>query len=346
MVMTAPLLIWGAGAIGGTIGAHMLRCGVDVLFVDQAEDHVAALNSGGLAIEGPIRSFEVSARAVLPSEVQGTYPAIWLCTKAQHTSEACRQLKPHLGAGGHVLSLQNGLNELTIGEIVGPENTLGAFVNFGSDYLGPGRVLYGGRAAVVVGELSGRTTDRLTETHRLLTLFEPNAITTPDIWGYLWGKLGYGALLFATALTNDSIADVLHERAYRPMLTALARELTELATAQGIEPKGFNGYDPKAFLAADDLEMVDASFDAMVRHNRTSAKSHSGIWRDLAVRKRRTEIDPQLTRPIEIGERLGHAMPLTRRLVALIQDIENGSRAQSWETLDALNATSFEGVTQ
>ncbi|MEL6207212.1 MAG: 2-dehydropantoate 2-reductase N-terminal domain-containing protein [Pseudomonadota bacterium] len=342
--MNAPILIWGAGAIGGTVGAYLIRAGVDVLFVDQAADHVAALNANGLAIEGPIDTFTVPARAVVPDSLEGTFPAVWLCTKAQHTERATRQLAPHLAPGGHVLSLQNGLNELTIGELVGPENTLGAFVNFGSDYLGPGRVLFGGRAAVVVGELDGRETERLMETHRLLSIFEPNAVMTSEIWGYLWGKLGYGALLFATALTDDSIADVLDRRVYRPMLTALARELTELAAEQGVAPKGFNGYDPAAFRAGADPAKTDASFDAMVAHNRTSAKSHSGIWRDLAVRKRRTEVDPQLTRPIAIGAEAGRPMPLTRRLVVLIQDIENGRRSLSWDTLDALNETFAESA--
>lgn len=336
--MSAPLLIWGAGAIGGTVGAYMIRAGVDVLFVDTAADHVAALNETGLKIEGPVEAFSVPARAVAPDRVQGTFPAIWLCTKAQHTEAATRMLAPHLAEDGHVLSLQNGLNEMTIAEIVGPDRTMGAFVNFGSDYLGPGRVLFGGRAAVVLGELDGADTLRLAETHRLLLEFEPDAIMTPDIWGYLWGKLGYGALLFATALTDDSIADVLAHPAYRPVLTALAREMTVLADAQGVDPRGFNGYDPAAFRPGADPALAAASFDAMVAHNRTSAKTHSGIWRDLAVRKRKTEVDPQLTRPIAVAQAQGIPMPLTRRLVALIQDIETGTRPLSWDTLDALKA--------
>ena len=332
----APLVIWGAGAIGGTIGAYLIRAGIEVLFVDQAEDHVNAVNKTGLSVEGPIEEFTVTARAVTPDALRGTFPAIWLCTKAQHTETAARAIAQHLTAQGHVLSLQNGLNELTISEVVGCAATIGAFINFGADYIGPGRILYGGRGAVVVGELDGAETSRLTEIHRMLSLFDPNTIITPDIWDYLWGKLGYGALLFATALTDDSIADVLAMRTHRPALTALACELTALADAQGVVPRGFNGYDPAAFRTGSDITAIDASFDEMVVHNRKSAKSHSGIWRDLAVRKRKTEVDPQLTRPIDIAKKAGFAMPLTRKLVALIQDIEDGRQPLAIETLDAL----------
>ena len=41
--MTTPLLVWGAGAIGGTIGAYLVRAGHHVTFVDIVEDHVLSL---------------------------------------------------------------------------------------------------------------------------------------------------------------------------------------------------------------------------------------------------------------------------------------------------------------
>ena len=340
-----PIVIWGAGAIGGTVGAYLIREGVDVLFVDIVEEHVDKINRSGLSIEGPIEEFNVSAKAVLPGALTGKYPAIWLCTKAQHTADAAAHLSKHLADDGHVLSLQNGLNELIIADVVGRGRTIGAFINFGADYLASGRILYGGKGAVVVGELDGSETARLEETHRLLSLFDENAITTPNIWGYLWGKLGYGALLFATALTDDSIADVLAMEKYRPMLARLAGELTALADAQNIEALGFNGYSPAAFAAGSPDAESTQSFDAMVAHNRKSAKTHSGIWRDLAVRKRKSEVDPQLTLPVKIGAELGFEMPLTRRLIALIQDIETGARNLSLDTLDALQVTFEETAT-
>lgn len=332
------LLIWGAGAIGGTIGAYLARDGVDVLFVDIDQDHVAAINAGGLSIEGPLEAFTVPAKAVTPDNVEGTFHTIWLCTKAQATEAAATSLLPHLAADGHVLSLQNGLTELILADAVGRQRTLGAFINFGADYMAPGRILYGGRGAVVVGELDGTTTPRLEATHAHLKRFDQDAIITPNIWGYLWGKLGYGALLFATALTNESIADVLAMEPYRPTLAAVAQEMMAAAQAEGVTPLGFNGYVPEAFMEGADPAARTASFDAMVAHNRRSAKSHSGIWRDLAVRKRRTEVDPLITKAIDIGEGHGVAMPLNRRLVALIQDIEAGRRPLSLETLDVLAA--------
>ena len=318
------LLIWGAGAIGGTIGAFLARAGHEVILVDSDVDHVDAMRDGSLSIEGPIETFATPVRAVTPEQVRGRYARILLAVKAHHTDAATRALKPHLAPGGYVASFQNGLNELVIADIVGPAQVVGAFVNFGADYLAPGRILYGGRGACVVGEVDGRVTDRVTALRDQLATFEPDAIVTDDIMGYLWGKLGYGALLFATALTDDSIADVLADPAHRAVLTATAREAVAVAVTKGVHPRGFNGFDPAAFAPAGDPAAVAASFAAMVAFNRRSAKTHSGIWRDLAVRKRRTEVDAQLGPIISEGEATGMATPVMARLIALIHEIEDG----------------------
>jgi 2-dehydropantoate 2-reductase len=334
-----PILIWGAGAIGGTIGAYWARAGQRVVFVDIVPEHVALIRQRGLAVEGPIETFVAPpAPAFTPDKVEGVYKRVVLAVKAQHTEAAVRQLAPHLAADGYVLSAQNGLNELTIADVVGEARTMGCFVNFGSDYLEPGRILFGGRGAVVVGELGGKTTPRVRDMHALLKLFEPNAELTDNIWGYLWGKLGYGALLFATALTNESIADALDSERHFDMYRRLAGEAMQVARTRGVKPLGFNGYDPQAFMPGVSEAETKASIAAMVAHNRRSAKSHSGIWRDIAVRKRKTEIDAQIAIIGRIGRESGIKTPLIDRLVELIHDVEDGRCPQAWTTLDALAA--------
>ena len=337
--MASPILIWGAGAIGGTLGAYWIRAGKDVLLVDTAADHVEAINRDGLEITGPVDAFKVTARALLPERLSGTFERVVLAVKAHHTEIATAALSPHLDANGFVLSAQNGLNELTIARIVGEKRTMGCFVNFGADWHAPGKILYGNRGAVVVGEIDGSRTARVREMHDLLRVFEPDAILTDDIWGYLWGKLGYGALLFATALTNESMSDALASPRHRDAFAALGREVMRVASARGVTPRGFNGFEPAAFQPGASRAALDASMDAMVAWNRKTAKTHSGIWRDLAVRKRRTEVDAQIAIVATIGREVGIDTPVLRRLVALIHEIEDGKRKQDWATLDALAET-------
>jgi len=322
------------------MGAFLARAGHDVTLVDTVAEHVAAIRRSGLAITGPIAEFSTPVPAFTPDALDGTWHTIILATKAHHTPDAARALLPHLDAAGCVVSAQNGLNELAIAEVVGEERTVGAFVNFGADYLEPGVVLYGGRGTVAVGEAFGPPDARLSP--RVLRIrdawrdFDERAIATANIFGYLWAKEAYGAMLFATALTNDSIADALGAPQYRVLYIALAREILAVAHSQGVHPEPFDGFDPAAYLPNAPDGAASRSLDDLVAHNRKSAKTHSGIWRDLAVRKRPTEVDAQLGIIVRLGAEAGVPTPLTARVVAMIQEIERGERPLARENLEAL----------
>jgi len=334
--MTDEILIWGAGAIGGTIGAYWARAGIPVRMVDIVSDHATACSGPGLAIEGPVEAFTQRVPCMTPDQVTGTWRCIVLAVKAQATADAMTALLPHLAADGYVLSAQNGLNERVIAAMAGPDRTIGAFVNFGADWQGPGQILFGNRGAVVVGEIDGSTRPRTREMHGLLQVFEPDAVLTDDIWGYLWGKMGYGAMLFATALTNDSMAATFANPSRGPALIGLAREVMATAAAEGVTPRAFNGFDPAAFGPGASDADARACLAALADFNSKTAKTHTGIWRDLAVRKRRTEVDPQVGAVAEVARGHGIATPLLDRVVELIHDIEDGRRALSPGTFDAL----------
>src|SRR2546421_608431 len=117
-------------------------------------------DGGGLRIEGPVEEFSVNVPAVGPEELPGDLGAVLLAVKSQHTETALRAVAPRLAADGFVVSLQNGVNEPLIAAVVGEERTVGAFVNFGADYLQPRRIFVGGRGALYVGELDGRRSPR------------------------------------------------------------------------------------------------------------------------------------------------------------------------------------------
>ena len=336
--MAEPILIWGAGAIGGTFGAALRRAGEDVTFVDVVAEHVAAIRdpARGLRITGPVDSMLVTAPAFLPEELRGTWKRIFLAVKAHHTEEAAHALLPHLEEDGYVVSLQNGLCEEIIAKVVGKRRTIGAFVNFGADWIGPGEIMYGNRAAVAVGEIDGRMTSRLEEIHRLIQVFEPDAIATDDIASYLWGKLGYVTLLFAQGICDLGIADTLARPELLPLWRDLAGEVMDVARAENVRPRGFNGFDPDAFGGGGDEERARGSVAAMVAFNRPNAKTHSGVWRDLAVRKRRTETDMQLVPVAAAGRAHGMACPKLAGLIAMIHEIEAGERSLSDRNLDEL----------
>ncbi|HEY3685244.1 MAG TPA: amidase family protein [Streptosporangiaceae bacterium] len=307
------LTIIGAGAIGGTIGAHLLRDGHDVLFCDADTAHVEAINATGLTIEGPVENFTVAARAVTPDRLPDRLEHVAVAVKSHHTEPAAEPLRRRLAPDGYVVSFQNGLTADTLAAVVGRERLLVSFVNFGADVVAPGRIMQGNVATFRVGELTGEITPRLRE---LVTAL-PYAEATSNVRGFLWGKEAYGAMLYAGAVSDLSIADSLEDPRWRPLMLAIAREV--LAQAP-VPPEAFDGFDH------GDLE---GSLDRLAAFNRASAKSHSGIYRDLMVRRRTTEVD-DLLRDL--------AGPLTAYTGAIIKAIERGERTCEVANLELLAA--------
>jgi 2-dehydropantoate 2-reductase len=140
-------------------------------------------------------------------------------------------------------------------------------------------------------------------------------------------------MLFAQALGQQGIADCLARPELLPLWRRLGEEAIVVARAEGVEPRGFNGYDVAAFTPEAGEDAARQSVVAMVAFNRTSAKTHSGVWRDLAIRKRRTEVDVQIAPIAEIGARHGIDCRATRRLVAMIHEVEEGRRPMTDDNL-------------
>ena len=335
------IAVIGTGAIGGVLGACLLRAGHDVTLCDIDEAHVQAINSTGLRIEGPGETFTVQGRAFSPEallargEPLGT---VLLCVKAQHTEPALRKLLPLLGPDSQVVSCQNGLCENIIAPIIGTERTIACFVNFSADYLEPGRILYGGPSTFVLGELDGTISPRILALQEVLKAWGPVQVSD-NIWGYLWGKLSYAALLFATAMADATMAAVVGNLRYREALLELCSEVLEVADREGISPLGFDDWEPAMVYprGSRDMAALTAQLARLEQRMATNKKTHSGIWRDLAVRKRQTEIDHQIVPVLAIGRGHGLAMPLTAFLVQVIKDLEAGRRAMSWDNLEELN---------
>ncbi|MEO5701776.1 MAG: 2-dehydropantoate 2-reductase N-terminal domain-containing protein, partial [Casimicrobiaceae bacterium] len=91
-----PILIWGAGAIGGILGAYWARAGIPVRMVDIVEPHVHACSTSGLNITGPVEAFRQVVPCVVPAQLTGRYATIVLAVKAQSTIGAMQMLAPHL----------------------------------------------------------------------------------------------------------------------------------------------------------------------------------------------------------------------------------------------------------
>jgi 2-dehydropantoate 2-reductase len=235
------------------------------------------------------------------------------------------------------VSLQNGLCERAIAARIGAERTVGCLVNFSADYIEPGTVFFGGPGAIELGELDGVYRERL-GTIRDLLAGVGEVKVTDNLWGYIWGKMGYANMLFATATTDETMAAIIDR--YRPLMVELAAEIYEVAAREGVTPEPFDDVEPGLYYPREqrDWEAINRSLDALVARRHRDRKTHSGIWRDLAVRHRATEVDYQIGLVAEIGRGYGLPMPLTCALVGIIHELESGRRERSLANVEELNA--------
>jgi 2-dehydropantoate 2-reductase len=316
-------VIVGAGAIGGTLGHHLARAGHDVAVVDADAGHVRAIREHGIVVRrGDERTAAAVAAAFTPDEPgPERVERVLLAVKAQATDRALDWIAPRLAPDGYVVSLQNGLNEQAIADRVGAERAVGAFVNLFADVVAPGEIRDGGLGALVVGELDGRDSERVRRLVADLQAWGP-AKATANVSGYLWSKLGFGAMLVATALADAPMAELID--GHRGVMHALAGEVYAVAAAEGITLEPFDAFDPAPY-AGDDAAAKDAATDALVAWLRTQAKDRSGIWRDLAVRKRPTEVPTHYRPVLDRAAQLGIAVPGLERLVAQIAELEGGA---------------------
>ena len=306
------ITIIGSGAIGGTLGAHMIRAGHDITLCDADKPHIAAIRERGLIIEGPVNEFTVAAHAITPDELPARIEHAIVAVKSLHTRAAAELLRSRLAPDGYVLTVQNGLTAHILSEAVGRDRVISSFVNFGADVMAPGRIMQGNVGTFRIGEPDGGIiTPRVNDLAGAL----PYAKPTDNVLGFLWGKEAYGAMLWAGAVSDLTIVEHLEDPRYRPLMVAIAREV--LAQAP-VKVESFDGFDP------DDLE---GSVDRLAEFNRTSAKKYSGIYRDLVVRKRKTEID-EVLRDIN--------GPIFGQVARVIHDIEEGRRINERANLDEL----------
>ena len=336
------ITVYGAGAIGGVTGAALARAGHDVLLVDRAEDHVSAMNAHGLTIESRDGAFTVPVRAIMPAALTHDLELVLLAVKSQDTPGALEVLTPRLAGDGAIVSLQNGLNEELIAEAVGARRTIGCLVNWAADWTAPGRILHGGRGALVLGELDGGASERVQRLAKMLSAVAPTEVTD-NILGYTWAKHVYGALLVATAVVDAHVYQVVERSPdVQEMLVGLVRESLAVAEAAGITVEAFDEFDPATYRAAarGDAAARTRAMEIVAVHYRAHTKTKTGIWRDLAVRRRKTEVGALLGATVARAESHGLAMPLTRRLIGMIEDLESGRRVMSWANVDELVAAS------
>jgi 2-dehydropantoate 2-reductase len=342
----------GAGAIGGLAGAYMTRAGREVLLVDRWREHVEAMNSGGLTIDGVRGDMTIPVRACLPEELTGPLDTVLVATKSQHTVEAVRQILPLLTRDSCIVSFQNGFNEpdiqaLLIGAGLDAAQVMGSIPNYGGALVDPGHIEFVHEGPIQLGEMDGAATPRLAEIAAGLGALTQVQLSD-HIWGQIWAKEVYSAQVVFSALADARIHETLGVERWARVAGAIVREALEIAEANGIAVQAFDFFDPanyKPATPADTRRLLDNINHAIwLLKKDQKPKDHvfkkqgSGIWWDIVYRHRPSEVRSSNGKLIEYGRRVGADVRLNDKLCSMIYEIEAGTRALGFHNFEELEA--------
>ena len=131
------IAVIGAGAVGGYYGAMLSRAGHDVSLVARGA-HLAALRESGLTVRATAGAFTVRPRAVADPADVGSVELILFAVKTYDNASSLPLLRPLLGPGTVVLTLQNGASSATdVGAVVGPDRVLAGPTYIAAALRGP-----------------------------------------------------------------------------------------------------------------------------------------------------------------------------------------------------------------
>ena len=328
-------LIVGAGAVGGTIGAYMVRMGRQVTLVDSWWQHIETIRSSGLRVTSPEEDFRVEIPTLHIDELERLSDPVDLaiiCPKAYDAEWAYRLVAPYLTPDGIVLFAQNGIPEEFVGRFADMDRVVGTVVNFAAECFELGhvrRTLTTGWPSLILGEIAGGQSARVEKLREHLA--PVGEIRGSDsIMESLWSKLALNSMSNAAgAITSATTLVLWGDPDYADIAISAGSETAAVARAAGIAMKPvFDRIDPLTLerVYAGDMDARREATDLLAEIAEGRRGSHENLPSMLQdiMKGRRTEVDYIPGHVVRRGGPLGVPTPVNECLVHFVKEVENG----------------------
>jgi 2-dehydropantoate 2-reductase len=252
------IAIIGTGAMGSVYAGILGDGGNEVWAVDVWVEHVQAMRTQGLTVEGASGSRTVRIQATSDPADVGICDLVVISTKATDVEAAAVAAKPLLGPDTVVLPIQNGLGSADrIAAILGEEQVaIGVAGGFGASIVRPGHVHHNGWELIRLGERHGLATERVRRVAKTWADAGFRVQVYDDVDQLIWEKLICNVCFSGTcAILERTIGDVLDDPSAWEVASGCAREAYIVARARGIS---LTFDDPVAYTRAFGEKIRDA----------------------------------------------------------------------------------------
>lgn len=314
--------IYGAGAMGTVLGAHVARAGRQIDLITRNIQHVTALKECGARIGGTVE-FTVPVTALTPEEMTGEYDVIFLMTKQRKNVKICQFLLKYLKSDGAICTMQNGLPEPSVASVVGEERTLGCAVSWGATFKGAG-------CSILTS-----SPDKLTFSLGAYNINNPNLVNVAELLscmgkviieqnfiGARWAKLAINSAFSSlSAITGLTFGEVASDKRTKRIALSMLNEAFAVAKSCGVKIEKIQGHDiVKIYRCKCGIKKLIA-----LRLLPFAMKSHkdivSGMCYDLKAGKK-CDIDFINGVITSLAQRYNTPVPLNEKVLEIAHKIE------------------------
>jgi 2-dehydropantoate 2-reductase len=320
------IVIAGAGAIGGYIGARLARAGADVVLFARGP-HLTAMRERGLQVTSAEGDFEVRPEVTEDLATIGTADVVFLGVKAHGLAALAPGLRPLFGPDTAAVSTQNGvpwwyfqrqggaLEGLRLERLdpngiitaaIEPRRVVGSLAYFATEIVAPGVIQHTEGYRISFGEPDGSRSERVKGiAEALIGAGFRCPITTRirhEIWVKLLGNVAFNPI---SALTRGTLEEMVRDRDVSRLARDVMSETEAVAARLGIE-----------IPITIDQRMAGAE---KVGAHRTSMLQDYEAGRPM-------EIEAIVGAVVELGERLDVPMPATRAVYACVKLLDQQNR--------------------
>ena len=326
--------IYGAGSLGTVMGAFLAKNGVEIDLVNRNKAHVEALKNNGARITGTVE-MTIPVNALLPEEMTGRYDIIFLMTKQLNNRETLSFLKDFLANDGVVVTLQNGIPEDSVAEIVGPERTIGVTVEWGATMSAPGESMLTSdpdSLSFHMGSMPGIPESKLEEVKSVLEKMCPVEIET-NLPGARWSKLLINATFSGLGtVMGGTFGDVTKNPLGKELAVRCMKEVIDVGRAAGVTFAPVQGKDiVSLFYWTNPVKKAVAKLILPVAMKKHAAIEPS-MLQDLKKNKP-CEIDAINGVVCSWGKKKEIPTPVNDRIVEIVHEIQDGKRKPTPENL-------------